>query len=118
MYRRGGIAPALSGATECFLHQETGAKLFATRCAACHGLDGQGGERGPGIVEMRRSRARTPEALREVIVKGVPEAGMPPFTGPAAEADALVAFVTSVRAPGGRRYSHVRPVGTRPTRLG
>ena len=79
---------------------EAGKKQFEARCAGCHGLDGAGGEHGPNIVEgRRRGRERSAERLREVVGKGIPEAGMPAFQVTDAEMDALVAFVSSLAAP-------------------
>jgi alcohol dehydrogenase (cytochrome c) len=78
---------------------EAGRKQFEARCAACHGADGGGGERGPAIIGVRRPRAPTPDALRDLIRNGIPDAGMPPMRLSDSEMDALVAFVMSVSAP-------------------
>jgi alcohol dehydrogenase (cytochrome c) len=78
---------------------EAGAKQFAARCAGCHGSDGAGGERGPSIVEVRGSRARSEQSLRDLIRKGIPDGGMPGFPLPDAELQAVTAFVLSLRAP-------------------
>src|SRR5260370_4077524 len=77
---------------------ETGQKQFETRCAGCHGTDGGGGDHGPGIIDVRRPRASTPEAVRELIRKGIPEAGMPGLTLPDADLDAIAAFIGSLKA--------------------
>ena len=37
---------------------DPGRKAFETRCAGCHGADGNGGEMGPSIV-LRSRRATT-----------------------------------------------------------
>jgi alcohol dehydrogenase (cytochrome c) len=77
--------------------QSAGAKSFSGRCASCHGLDGGGGERGPDIVRTPRSRAQSAEDLRRIIRTGVPDAGMPGFTLPDGEMNALVAHVVELR---------------------
>ena len=52
---------------------------FASRCAACHGLDGRGGEHAPAIVNSPAAQARTDEALMRIIRSGIPDKGMPSF---------------------------------------
>jgi PQQ-dependent dehydrogenase (methanol/ethanol family) len=78
---------------------ELGKKAYEARCVGCHGSDGTGGGHGPGILDVRRSRASTRDALRTVIAKGLPEAGMPPFPMPDPELDAVVAYVSMLKAP-------------------
>ena len=61
------------------LHAQTvdpGRKAFETRCARCHGGDGNGGEMGPPIVQ--RLTARDDEQLARLIHEGIPQRGMPP----------------------------------------
>jgi PQQ-dependent dehydrogenase (methanol/ethanol family) len=78
--------------------QDAGKAPFEARCAGCHGADGNGGGHGRGIAGTTRDTA----AIRDVILKGIPSAGMPAFTIPAAEADAIAAYVTKlVRRPAG-----------------
>lgn len=77
--------------------QTPGAKSFAGRCASCHGLDGAGGERGPDIVRTARARALSTDDLRRIIRTGVPNAGMPGFPLSAAEMNALVAHIETLR---------------------
>jgi len=75
---------------------ESGRKAFVTRCASCHGTDGNGGELGPAIAA--RVILRTDEELRTVLRTGFPAAGMPPFsTLSDAEAADLVAFVRTLK---------------------
>ncbi len=78
---------------------EAGRKQFQALCAGCHGSDGAGGERGPNIVDGRKSRARTKASLREVIRKGIPEAGMPPFQLADSDLDSIINFVGSLLVP-------------------
>jgi alcohol dehydrogenase (cytochrome c) len=54
-----------------------GRATFVSRCAGCHGTDGNGGELGPAITG--RVPLRTDQDLTSVIREGVPAAGMPSF---------------------------------------
>jgi alcohol dehydrogenase (cytochrome c) len=72
-----------------------GRQEFSSRCAACHGADGRGGERGPAIL----LRGRTDAELRDLIRNGLPSAGMPGFQIPAARLDRLATFVRSLADP-------------------
>ena len=73
---------------------DAGRKSFESRCARCHGADGNGGEMGPAIRE--RLPARDDKDLRQLINTGVPARGMPPTEMPSAEMDALVKFLRSI----------------------
>ncbi|MGE0129487.1 MAG: PQQ-dependent dehydrogenase, methanol/ethanol family [Blastocatellales bacterium] len=78
---------------------EAGKRHYEARCAACHGADGKGGERGPDIISPERARRRSADDLSELIRKGIPAAGMPAFPLPEREMRELVAFVRSLSAP-------------------
>jgi len=78
---------------------EVGRRHFEAHCAACHGADGRGGERGPDIISTENARRRSADGLSEVIRKGVPAGGMPGFQLPDQELQELVAFVHSLSAP-------------------
>ncbi len=56
-----------------------GARIFASICASCHGLDGHGGERGPDVAGRRDVQKLSDAALSRVIRKGVSGTGMPSF---------------------------------------
>ena len=56
-----------------------GKQIFATTCAACHGLDGAGGEHGPDISHRREIQGLPDKALRQIVRQGVPGTGMPAF---------------------------------------
>ena len=56
---------------------EPGRQIFVSRCASCHGSDGNGGELGPAIVT--RVPARTDADLTSLFRQGLPTAGMPAF---------------------------------------
>ncbi|HEY8551537.1 MAG TPA: PQQ-dependent dehydrogenase, methanol/ethanol family [Vicinamibacterales bacterium] len=90
---------ALRGSPSGASDPHDGRREYEARCASCHGLDGAGGGHGPSILDLRRPRATTREALRDLIRNGIPEAGMPGFPLPDAELDALAAYVAVLRSP-------------------
>jgi cytochrome c oxidase cbb3-type subunit III len=53
-------------------------KTFSATCAACHGLDGHGGERGPDIAS-RQVQKHSDEQLIRTVRNGISETGMPNF---------------------------------------
>ena len=53
--------------------------MFESQCAACHGLDGHGGERAPDIANNPKTQNRTDEQLRQIVQRGLPGSGMPAF---------------------------------------
>ena len=55
---------------------EHGARLFASSCSRCHGLDGSGGT-GPPLTRPTLRRAPDDVALLGVIAGGVPGTAMP-----------------------------------------
>src|SRR6059036_2520118 len=56
---------------------DSGRQVFVSRCAGCHGSDGNGGELGPAIAA--RVPSRTDEDLTSLFRQGLPAAGMPAF---------------------------------------
>src|SRR5262245_13191059 len=79
---------------------ESGRQVFASRCAACHGTAGGGGELGPSIVA--RIPLRSDAELEAVVREGLPGSGMPAFANvSAAERSDLVAFLRTLRPPSG-----------------
>ncbi len=60
-------------------HHASGQQLFATTCAACHGLDGMGSERAPNIVTNPQVQKLSAIEMSRVISGGVPGTGMPAF---------------------------------------
>src|SRR6266487_2987726 len=49
-----------------------GKKAFESSCGACHGLDGRGGQHGPGIAGNPDVQSLTDHALAEAIRNGIP----------------------------------------------
>jgi alcohol dehydrogenase (cytochrome c) len=80
-----------------------GAKLFAARCASCHGADGGGGEFGPDIADVR-GLGHPDLDLADLIKHGLPDNGMPSFSSlPQQDIESIAAFVSGLRAPA---YEH------------
>jgi PQQ-dependent dehydrogenase (methanol/ethanol family) len=76
-----------------------GTKIYAQRCAGCHGADAHGTDKAPGLAGNQRLRDGSVQDLRDLIRKGVPASGMPPFNLLPQELDSLVALVRSLNAP-------------------
>jgi PQQ-dependent dehydrogenase (methanol/ethanol family) len=76
-----------------------GNQIFVARCGGCHGADARGSDRGPALADVRRLRSQSLLQLRDIIQKGIPGTGMPPFDLPAPELDALAALVRSLNGP-------------------
>ena len=75
---------------------EPGRQVFASRCAACHGTAGAGGELGPSIVA--RVPLRSDQELEFVIREGLTGSGMPAFASLSnAEISDLVTFLRTLR---------------------
>src|SRR5581483_4629582 len=75
-----------------------GMQLYAQHCAACHGTDARGTGRAPELLRARRLRGRTTADVREIIRAGIPSGGMPAFALPAAQLNALAAYVHSLNS--------------------
>ncbi len=75
-----------------------GTKIYAQRCAGCHGADARGTDKAPGLAGNQRLRDGSVQDLRDVIRKGVPGSGMPAFDLPPQELDSLVVLVRSLNA--------------------
>jgi cytochrome c oxidase cbb3-type subunit III len=79
---------------------KVGRDAFAPRCAACHGLNGRGGEHAPDIVSNPAVRRLTDRALYRIISEGIIPAGMPGFK-PLLTSDEIKAVVAYVRSASG-----------------
>jgi PQQ-dependent dehydrogenase (methanol/ethanol family) len=78
-----------------------GKQEYLARCAGCHGEDGTGGGHGPNVIDVRRPRATSRDGVRELIRKGIPEAGMPAFPLPDIELNAIATFFMTLKTPAG-----------------
>src|SRR2546429_607788 len=78
---------------------DAGKRQFQARCGGCHGDDGTGGGHGPNIIDVRQPRATSAEAVRELIRKGIPGAGMPAFALPDVELNAITAYFMALKTP-------------------
>jgi len=76
-----------------------GTKIYAQRCAGCHGADARGTDKAPALAENGSLRDSSIQELRDLIRNGAPASGMPAFDLPAMELDALVALVRSLNVP-------------------
>jgi PQQ-dependent dehydrogenase (methanol/ethanol family) len=56
-----------------------GAKIFAARCAVCHGADARGGEQAPPLAGNSDLQGKSVDWLRNIIHNGMPTGGMPAF---------------------------------------
>lgn len=70
-------APSRSGAGAT--SDAVGQGMFASSCAGCHGLDGRGGERAPGVVANARVQRMSDSEISGIISNGIPDTGMPAF---------------------------------------
>ncbi len=87
----GANVPPLSAQTP-----DAGQQSFVTRCARCHGTDGNGGEFGPSITA--RVPTRTDEDLMALFRDGLPAAGMPAIPSLAqAESAGLIRYLRTLR---------------------
>ncbi len=81
-----------------------GSRSFETRCSICHGGDGNGNERAPGIIGFVESNSD--EQIAALIRKGVK--AMPPHKIPDPEMRALLSFLRTLpgdKGSGGIRQS-------------
>jgi alcohol dehydrogenase (cytochrome c) len=72
------VCVVLVSATASAQNPDPGRAAFVSRCAGCHGSDGNGGELGPGIAA--RVPSRSDQDLSTLFRQGVPAAGMPAFS--------------------------------------
>ena len=72
-----------------------GRQAFESRCARCHGADGNGGEMGPAIAV--RLTPLDDGQLAKLIREGMPMKGMPPSVVPDPELADLVKFLRTIQ---------------------
>ncbi len=70
---------------------------YRKSCAACHGENASGTDRGPGLIGSRSLRRRDETQIRSLIKNGT-RGGMPAFPLPAPELDTLARLVRSWNA--------------------
>jgi len=74
-----------------------GQKIFQTRCAACHGLDGRGGEHAPSIVRDQL-KSLPDEDLARIVHNGILRKGMPEFSSLGSSAiNSVVAYLRDLQ---------------------
>lgn len=97
---QGAPQATMGGAMSDQQMQAMGAAIFKKQCATCHGTEGNGGgsRSGPSLQKAEFKYGRTPEAIRESIVKGRP-GGMPAFGAnlQEIEVDTLVSYVMGLK---------------------
>ena len=76
-----------------------GQAAFETYCGSCHGGDGRGGEYAPDIVAPGVAVGRSDKQLREIILAGLPDRGMPPVKVPATDLEQILRFYGSLTRP-------------------
>jgi cytochrome c oxidase cbb3-type subunit 3 len=73
---------------------EAGQSRFLAQCGFCHGRDAQGGETGPDLTRsVVVADDLRGDKLGPLILAGRPAAGMPAFSLPPADINAIVAFI-------------------------
>lgn len=88
---------------------DAGQQSFVSRCARCHGTDGNGGEFGPSITA--RVPVRTDDDLVALFRDGLPSAGMPAIPSlESSETAALIRYLRTLR-PRNRTAAARRPGG-------
>jgi PQQ-dependent dehydrogenase (methanol/ethanol family) len=80
---------------------DNGKRQYQALCVGCHGEDGGGGGHGPSFLDVRTPRATSREAVRDLILRGIPNGGMPAFKIPLEQADAIAAYVMTLKQPAG-----------------
>ena len=88
---------------------ETGRQKYLAHCVGCHGDDGTGGGRGPDIVNVIAPRAVSRNAVRDLILKGIADEGMPAFKITTREADAIAAYVMVLKTPPSDAFTTPHP---------
>jgi cytochrome c oxidase cbb3-type subunit 3 len=72
--------------------------IFSSTCAGCHGLDGRGGEKAPGLVGNPQAEQLTDAQIFGIISNGISGTGMPAFrTLGEEQVRALVAYVRTLQ---------------------
>jgi len=75
---------------------QEGASLFRPNCSPCHGLNAQGGGRGPDLTAGRWVHGSTDADLFRTVTRGVPGTEMPANAFDDSEIWAILAYVRSL----------------------
>jgi len=89
--------------------QASGNPIFSSTCAGCHGLDGRGGERAPGIAGNAQAERLSDAQIFGIISNGISGTGMPAFRSLGEEQ--VRALVRYVRTLQGKVETRTLPVG-------
>jgi cytochrome c oxidase cbb3-type subunit III len=73
-----------------------GASLFRANCSPCHGLDAQGGGRGPDLTSGRWVHGSSDAEIFRTITQGVPGTEMPANSFLESETRAIIAYLRSL----------------------
>lgn len=99
-----GVSPSVLGqkrvsnAHPAKADSELGRSTFNSTCAACHGLDGRGSDKGVNISGTEKMRRLSDAQILGLISEGIPGTGMPAFrTLNANQLRALVAYLRSLQ---------------------
>ncbi len=83
---------------------DPGQQIFGATCAACHGLDGQGGEHAPNIATNPEVQRMTEREVSGIVRYGIQGKGMPGFQS-SLQRDQISAVVKYLRLMGSRAGS-------------
>ncbi len=75
------IPRSVSGTAPGEVARVNATRVFATRCSACHGANGEGSTIAPAVRPMRAALASKPEEAFDRIARGVPGTSMAAFSG-------------------------------------
>jgi cytochrome c oxidase cbb3-type subunit 3 len=79
----------------------SGAAIFASNCATCHGADGRGGEHAPNIATAPEVQHLSDRDIAGIVRNGIPGAGMPAFSSlPAQQVDEVVGYLRILQGRG------------------
>jgi cytochrome c oxidase cbb3-type subunit 3 len=87
---------------------DPGQQVFSNICAACHGLDGQGGEHAPNIATNAEVQRMTDRELTGIVRYGIQNKGMPSFQS-SLQRDQIAAVVKYLRTLGLKEASRALP---------
>ena len=94
-----------------------GRRVFTSKCASCHGLDGRGGERAPNIAGSAKLQRLSDADLSAIVSRGIPGTGMPAFRSLSAlELHAVVNFVRGLQGQGNTGQGRTESVSGDPAR--